>query len=57
MGVSEGLKRNECEAALAGGVNLMLSPVTTAKICQLQVGFSITSIYLSVNLCLFRPTC
>jgi 3-oxoacyl-(acyl-carrier-protein) synthase len=30
------LERGECAVAMAGGVNAMLSPATTAAICQLQ---------------------
>ena len=30
------LREHECAASLAAGVNAMLSPLTTVKICQLQ---------------------
>jgi hypothetical protein len=32
-----GLLKRETVSALAAGVNIMLSPVTTVAICQLQV--------------------
>ena len=32
-----GIARGECNAALAAGVNAMLSPETAIKICQLRV--------------------
>ena len=32
-----GLKDGEASQAVAGGVNIMLSPTTTVKICRLQV--------------------
>jgi hypothetical protein len=33
----------QCDAAMIGGTNLMIDPLTTAGICQLQVGGGLQS--------------
>lgn len=33
-----GMLQGECRSAVVGGVNVMLSPSTTIRICALQVG-------------------
>ena len=50
VSLDSGILRDECKGALAAGVNAMLSPSTSIKICQLRVSLPLDGMLFLISL-------